>query len=211
MTTFILALLFSFVSSLIVSQNIRILSPEEMQADFIQFRKILEENQVNLYDYTPKEEIDRLFEHQYARITDSMPMNEFFKLMTPIIAKTGNGHTNIWMPGEYWRSGNDKFFPVQIRFVENMVVADGSYTETEQLPRGCIIHKVNNVPVKNITDEMIDNYYSEGMRIHGKIVMVDRRFPMMAKRNLAQENYDIHKKERCKGKKENNQNTGTGY
>jgi len=159
--------------------NIRILSPDEMQADFFQFRKIIEENQVNLYDYTPEEEMDRLFDNQYARITDSLPMNGFFKLMTPIIAAIGNGHTNIWMPGEYWRSGNDKFFPVQIKFVEDIIVADGSYTESEQLPRGSIIHEVNNVPVKNITDEMIDNYYSEGMRIHGKIVMVARRFPMI--------------------------------
>ena len=179
MKTIISALIFLFTSSIIASQNIRILSPEEMQADFIQFRKIIEENQVNLYDYTPKEEMDMLFDKQFSHIIDSLPMNEFFKLMTPIVAATGNGHTNIWMPGEYWRSGNDKFFPVQIKFVEDKIVANGSYTATEQLPRGSIINKINDVPIQEITGEMIDNYYAEGKRIHGKIVGVERRFPMI--------------------------------
>jgi hypothetical protein len=179
MKPFFTVLIFLFISSAICSQNIRILSPEKMQADFIQFRKIIEENQVNLYDYTPKKAMDRLFDNQFARIKDSLPMNEFFKLMTPIIAATGNGHTNIWMPGEYWRSGNDKFFPVQIKVVEDKIVAKGSYTETEQLPRGSIIHKINDVPIQEIADEMIENYYAEGKRIHGKIVGVERRFPMI--------------------------------
>ena len=150
-----------------------------MKADFLQFRKIIEENQVNLYDYTSKEDMDMLFEKQYANITDSLPMNEFFRLMTPIIAATGNGHTNIWMPGSYWRSGNDRLFPIRIKFIENKLIASGSYTEEEQLPRGSIIHKINDVPVREITDEMIDNYYAEGKRIHGKIVGIERRFPMI--------------------------------
>jgi len=172
-------LLFTLLCQFVISQNIRILSPEEMQADFRQFRKIIEENQVNLYDYTPKNEMDRLFDNQLAQITDSLPMNEFFKLMTPIVAATGNGHTNIWMPGEYWRSGNNKFFPVQIKFVEDKIVAKGSYTVTEQLPQGSIIHEINDVSVQEITDEMVDNYYAEGKRIHGKIAGVERRFPMI--------------------------------
>lgn len=170
--------------SLIISLNVLnaqiwIMSPEEMKADFIQMRKLLEEQHWDFYYYTSKEVMDSIFDANYNKLNDSLPINEFFKLLTPITTRTGNGHTNVWMPGSFWRSGNDKFFPYIIKIIDEKVMVDGSYNETSDLPRGTIIHSINGRPINSIVDEMLENYPSESMRIEGKMISVQRRFAMI--------------------------------
>lgn len=159
--------------------KMQVLSPAEMQSDFLQMRKLLEQEHWALYYHTPKIRMDSIFDKQYALITDSLPVNEFFKIMTPVIAAIGCGHTNIWMPGSYWRSGNDRFFPVQIRIIDNKIVANGTYTQENQIPRGSIIHSINGRTAQDILNEMLLNYPSSGCRTQGKISSVQRRFPMI--------------------------------
>jgi len=167
------------LSSIILQAQIRVLSPEEMKSDFIQMRELLEEQHWDFYFYTPEEEMNSIFDKQFSMIRDSLPMNEFYKVLTPIISKIGNGHTAIWMPGSYWKSGNGKFFPYTIKIIEDKVIISGRYNKTATLPRGTIIRSINNQPIDEIVDEMIQNYSSEAMRIEGKMASVQRRFAMI--------------------------------
>ena len=137
-------------SSTAVAQT-RILSPEEMKADYAQLRKLLEEEHWDLYYHTPKETYDSIFDAGYSRLTDSLPINEFFKLLTPITAHTGNGHTNVWMPSSFWRSSKGNFFPYIIKIIDDKTIIAGSYNDSEKLPHGTVIHSINGRPINKIT------------------------------------------------------------
>ncbi len=97
-------------------------SVEQMQDDFNQLRKTLEEQHCCLYEYTDKQEFDKLFNYQYNLIKKSLKPNEFFKILTPVIAKIGCGHTAVWMPGGYWDLGQNKLFPLKLRFIGEYLV-----------------------------------------------------------------------------------------
>jgi hypothetical protein len=167
------------ISAASLMAQVRILSPEEMKADFLQMRKLLEEQHWDFHYYTPKEEMDSVFDANYKKLNDSLPITEFYKLLTPVTSRTGNGHTNVWMPGSFWRAGNDKFFPYIIKIINDKVFIDGSYNKKANLPRSTVIHSINGRPIKSIIHEMLENYSSEGMRIQGKMGSVQRRFAMI--------------------------------
>ena len=96
-----------------VGETIRF-SKEHLSDDFIQLRRVLEQDHCCLYNYTSKSTFDSLFEKQYQLIKKSMSPEEFFRILAPISAHIGCGHSSLWMPGDFWKMGPDKLFPIQI-------------------------------------------------------------------------------------------------
>lgn len=86
-------------------------SVEEMQQDFSRMRQTLENEHCCLYEYTPKEILDSLFQYQYNLITRPLQPHEFYNILSPITAKIGCMHTAVWMPGGYWDMQPDNLFP----------------------------------------------------------------------------------------------------
>ena len=163
-----------------------------LQEDFMQMCRTLKENHGALYEYTSKVEMDSLMKSQKELIRDSMYLNEFFVLLTPVIAKIGCGHTTIWMPMDYWNQNADNLFPLQIRIIGDLVSVAGSYTENEQVPRGSVLFEINDRPIEEIIREMKANYPADAMNIYFKQKAVERRFPMIyARRYGFPENYNI--------------------
>ena len=159
-------------------------SIEELKEDFLQMRQILEENHVNLYEYTNKDTFDNLFEQQFRLIAHPMQLNEFFKILTPITARVGCGHTNVWMPGKYWNSNPNKLFPLQIKMIEGNVVVTDNYNNESQVPKGSIILKINDVPIEVIYDEMKRNYSADAFNEHFIISQIERRFSLIYARRF---------------------------
>ncbi|UCG27013.1 MAG: hypothetical protein JSV24_08535, partial [Bacteroidales bacterium] len=111
---------------------------------------------------------------------------------TPIIANIGCGHTTVWMPMDYWNQNADNLFPLRIRLIEDLVLAAGSYTESEQVPRGSVLREINGKPINEIIREMIANYPADAMNPYFKRKAVERRFPMIYARRFGfPENYTI--------------------
>ncbi|MBN2410373.1 hypothetical protein JXQ31_01700 [candidate division KSB1 bacterium] len=161
-----------------------IFTVEEMQEDFKQMRKTLEDNHCCLYEYTDKETFDRLFARQCGLIDKPMKLNEFYKILTPLTAKIGCGHTAVWMPGGYWDLGPDKLFPLQIRLIEDKVVVSGSYNNSVQIPFGSIILKINDRPINDIIEEMKANYSADAFNKNFIISQIERRFSMILARRF---------------------------
>lgn len=139
---------------------------QALQDDFKQMRKTLEENHASLYEYTPKQVMDSLMEKQYELIRDSMRLHDFFKILTPVTAKIGCGHTAVWMPGSYWDIDPENLFPLQIKLIEGYVVVTGKYNDTLQVPVGSIILEINGRSVNDIITEMRTNYSADAFNIH---------------------------------------------
>lgn len=161
-----------------------IFSVEEIKNDFIQFRNTLEEQHCCLYEYTNKQEFDSIFDSQFHLLTKPMSPNEFFKILTPITAKIGCGHTAVWMPGGFWDYGKNKLFPLKIRFIEDLVVVAGSYEDSSVIRYGSIILEINGVPISDIIHEMRDNYSADAMNIHFINSQIEQRFPLIYARRF---------------------------
>lgn len=159
-------------------------SKQSLQEDFLQMRQALEQNHAALYEYTSKRVMDSLMERSFGLCRDSMSLHEFFVLLTPIVAKVGCGHTNIWMPMTYWNRNRNNLFPLQIRLIDSLVIVAGDYTEDEQLPRGSVLLEINGRPVQEIIQEMKANYPADAMNPYFKEKAVERRFPMIYARRL---------------------------
>ncbi len=157
---------------------------DELQSDFMKVRETLEENHGCMYTYTSKEEFDSLFDHQYRMIDHPMSPNEFFKIITPLTEQVGCGHTNLWMPGDFWDMDPENLFPLQIRFLEGHVVVSGCYTDSVQVPPGSIIHRINDRPALDIYNEMHTNYSADGYNTNFKRTSVEQRFPMIYARRF---------------------------
>jgi len=153
-------------------------SVEELQKDFLQMQKTLEEDHANLYEYTNKTEFDTLFDQQYMKIQQPMTLIEFFRLLTPITARIGCGHTNLWMPGNFWNLGTYNLFPLQIDFIQNDVVVTGDYDSESSVPVGSIILEINGVPIKKIWDEMKANYSADASNINFIQAQIKRRLDL---------------------------------
>lgn len=159
-------------------------SEEEIKSDFEQFRRILEEEHCCLYEYTGKQEFDRLFDSQYDLLTRSMSPIEYYKILTPITAKIGCGHTAVWMPGSFWDSGKNNLFPLKIRIIEDHVVVAGHYTDTTSVEKGCVLLEINGVNITEIIQEMRENYSADAMNLHFINSQIERRFPLIYARRF---------------------------
>jgi len=157
---------------------------EEMKQDFQQMRQILEENHCCLYEYTDKSTFDSLFTGQFNLIDRPMKLNEFFKILTPITAKIGCGHTAFWMPGTYWLHSSNNMFPLIVRLIEDKVVVAGSYNDSAQVPVGSIIHKIGPWLIGDIIDEMTQNYSADAFNEHFIKSQIERRFSMIFARRF---------------------------
>ncbi|MCP4581142.1 MAG: hypothetical protein GY839_05955 [candidate division Zixibacteria bacterium] len=170
----------------------KIYEVEELQEDFNQMRQTLEENHCCLYEYTSKDTFDGLFARQYNLISKPMKLYEYYKILTPLTAKVGCGHTAVWMPGSYWNLGYDNLFPLRIRIIEDNVVVAGSYNDSVQVPFGSVILKINDRPINDIIGEMQVNYSADAFNINFIQAQIERRFSMIYARRFGfPEKYEV--------------------
>ena len=159
-------------------------SVKQLREDFLQMRHTLEEDHANLYEYTNKETFDKLFEQQYKLIEQPMLLKEFFKVLTPITAKVGCGHTNLWMPDEYWNLDPNKLFPLQINFIEDHAVVIGDYNSNSLVPVGSIVMEINDIPIHEIIEEMKINYSADALNENFILSQIERRFSLIYARRF---------------------------
>lgn len=170
---------FHLTESAIQSLNFsRTFSVKELRHDFIQLRKALETDHCNLYEYTNKNEFDRLFDQQYQLIDHPMQHDEFFRLLAPINNKIGCMHSNVWMAGSFWNTGKKNLFPLQVKLIEGYTVVSGYYNDTAQVPVGSIIQEINLQPINEILKDLSSSYSSDGLNKQFQIAQVEKRFPM---------------------------------
>ena len=89
-------------------------TPEQLQEDFKQLRKDLEDNHSKLYRFADKKILDSMFDYHCKMIDRTMTIQEFYSIITPLIAIVGCGHTSIWSPQGYWDSAPDKMLPLKL-------------------------------------------------------------------------------------------------
>ena len=156
----------------------KVFSVEELQKDFLQLRSVYEKEHCALYEYTSKEKFDSLFGHQYGLINHPMQYPEFFQVLAPVNNYIGCMHSSIWMPGDFWESGKENLFPLQIKLIEGYAVVTGFYNDTVQVPLGSIILEINSLPIEKIINDLKNSYSSDGLIKQFQFAQIEKRFPM---------------------------------
>jgi hypothetical protein len=153
-----------------------IFSREELQQDFLQLRESLETIHPALYEFTSKESFDLLFDNQYELIKNKIPVEEFLKLLEPIIAAVGCGHTGLWLPNNYWYIAPKKYFPLKLKFIGKNVFVAGQYGDPVLMPVGSKILSINDRPINDITEILIASHRADGFNSAFKSARVEKKF-----------------------------------
>ena len=80
------------IAPLLVAQTIE---PEKLREDFRILRSALEEGHPGIYRYTPKAELDSVFDATAARLDRPMTALEFYRVLAPVVAALKCGHTSM--------------------------------------------------------------------------------------------------------------------
>jgi len=156
----------------------RSLSRKEMLlTDFMQMRKILEENHPALYDYTSKTVLDSLFVHYNTLIDSGTEYNTFYQYISSILAYIGCGHTKLFIPDAYWSSKPDHFFPLLLQINPEEVLVKGSYASTETIWPGSRIISINGKTIAEILQVLKILESSDGFIPSFKTYSIQQRFP----------------------------------
>ncbi|MFC2167329.1 hypothetical protein ACFLQZ_05130, partial [Acidobacteriota bacterium] len=151
---------------------------EDMQKDFAQLRSILENDHCCLYEYTGKEEFDRIFDEHFKLIDRPMRADQFFKLTASIVAKVGCMHTALWMPGAFFDTGSDNLFPLQVKLIEEKLVVSDCYNGSPQVPVGSIILEINDRTAGDIFDELRTITSADALNPYFIDSQIEKRFAM---------------------------------
>ncbi|MEQ9581594.1 MAG: hypothetical protein RIM68_05480, partial [Arenibacter sp.] len=107
-------------TQVVVSQNT--LNPSKLKEDFQLFRKALEEAHPGIYRYEAKSSMDGSFEVIRKKLDQPLSQQEFYKILNPVLAKIGCGHTKL-IPSEekgfMYYYNTETLFPLKLFLDKN--------------------------------------------------------------------------------------------
>ena len=137
-------------------------SVKELQEDFLQFRRYIEETFPCPYEFTSKESLDRSFQAQYKKINKPMSLIEFYRMLAPLKGKIGCGHAHLDYPEEYRRTVQIYKFPLILRFLENKCYVRRDLHEHSSLPLFSEILSINEIGIESIMDTLKSEISADG-------------------------------------------------
>src|SRR5262249_21824728 len=112
------------------------LQPAEAQADFDLMRKALEEAHGGLYRYSTKDEMDKAFEAQRAKLSRPMTKLGFLAVVAETLAKIRCGHTGVNSDSETQATvANALMFPLRVLIEEQRLMILSNDTPDNQTIR----------------------------------------------------------------------------
>ncbi len=145
-------------------------APNELREDFVLLRTALEEAHAGLYFYTPKEEIDSLFDRLYSGLDCPKTELEFYAHVSPLIAKINDGHTGMMFSREYdtYLSNQSIVMPFRLLYIEGRAYLLRNYSDVEDVEMGGEVVSINGHPMPEILKNMLAVQPSDGRNVISK-------------------------------------------
>jgi hypothetical protein len=156
-----------------------VLPVEYLQEDFRQLRESITLLHPNPYAFTRPAEFRKMFEETERQLTVPMTLEEFYRLVAPLAACIGCGHSTVWMPPSYWQDDRVRLFPLRVKVVCEKFCAVGSYTGSDLLPPGSEIVAIDGKKTCDIVKAILPIISSDGGRDPYKLFFLSDRFPML--------------------------------
>ncbi|MCP4725838.1 MAG: hypothetical protein GY863_12415 [bacterium] len=137
-------------------------SEQQLKDDLTQIIQAIKDYHPNLYQFTKEDEFDTLYQERLQMISHPMTAREFYLIAAPIVAAVNCGHTRLSVTADFWSSQPDRFFPLQLKLLENGAFVTGHYTNESQIQSGSELLTINGIPVSEIISSMSPNISSDG-------------------------------------------------
>lgn len=162
-------------------------SLRELQADYRQFRKIIDERHPMLF--ADEDRITHLLDEEYKLLRDGMTELEFYRMLSSIASQLNCGHTNVMVSEEYeaFLKSRGKFIPLHVQVVDERLFVrspEESESFTPPLPPGTELLAINGRQSSAILEELYAQLSSDGMNETRKAAMTAHQFPLLYHTNI---------------------------
>jgi len=130
------------------------IAPAALRSDFLLLRDTLQKVHPGIYRYKTKQQMGRILDSCYVSIKDSMPLPDFYMLVSYAIAAMEDGHSNSRMPRDEMNNymAHTKVFPAMVMFInghayiycskQNNALAGAEILSINNRPMGNIVHRL---------------------------------------------------------------------
>jgi len=145
-----------------------LLDPAALREDFQIARQALAEAHPGIYRYTPKPELDRVFDQAAAGLNRPMTALEFYRILSPAVAAMKCGHTTLEVSAEMQKAMGDSvpLLPLEVRVLNyehaRRIYVFRDYSDKGQLA-GAELRSINNVAAgRIILETMLASIHGDG-------------------------------------------------
>jgi Peptidase family S41 len=176
-TYFLIAMIFNQV---MFAQK---LSLEEVRKDFSVFKTALTEAHPGIYRFESRATIDSLFKQTEKALKDSISQQQFYQILSPLVAAINCGHTKFNPEGDYdenhlyhYYYGTEHLFPLKLYFSGQKAFFVDSYEKSMDFEKGSEIIAINGRPVYELITFLFKNIVADGRVVSSKYLELSNFF-----------------------------------
>lgn len=132
-------------------------SPADLREDFRIARGAFEEAHPGIYRFTPKTEMDRVFDQAERGLDHPMTAWEFYRVMAPVVATIHCGHSRVELPEPLNQELNTsrRVLPLTVRVLDGRVWVLRDLSAVGEPLAGRELLAVNGVPASRLVATML--------------------------------------------------------
>ncbi|MBC6490360.1 S41 family peptidase [Flavihumibacter stibioxidans] len=139
------------------SQGSPVFSATRLKQDYEIFVRALKEAHPGLYRYTPREQMDSLFDRAGRSINQDMDEQSFYRLLYPLVTAIHCGHTKLHRdgrPDDRYAFLNEGLFPLKLYLSDTKAYMADSYLPESSIPQGAEILSINGVKISVVIETL---------------------------------------------------------
>jgi len=153
-------------------------SYEQLKEDLNYLKNNLESTHPQLYRFTDKSELNKLFMKSNELLNVGLNTLEFYQLIAPIVEKVKCSHTGIRFSDQYQttleESGN--YLPLEIRFIGEQSFCISSFPKENNILQGSEILSINGKEISEIREIIFSWIPADGHNVSSKYFEINRNF-----------------------------------
>ncbi|MEN8125427.1 MAG: S41 family peptidase [Bacteroidota bacterium] len=152
---------------------------KELKADYGFLIDKLKEHHPQMYSYSSEDSFDIMITNTNNNINSELTLEEYYKLIVPIVDNVKCSHTGMRLPNKYQQAINiyGNFLPIKLSIINNKAHYLSNYcnVDSEILP-GSEVLSINKLPIKDIITSLQKYIPSEGNNMTTKYNELDKNF-----------------------------------
>jgi hypothetical protein len=139
-----------------------------MKEDFNQLLTQIEKNHPALYDFTSKDEYQKIVRQQFEKIRDSATVTDFYKILLPLVVKIGCGHSQLWLPAWVWKDSAVGFLPLRLFIDKGRVYIVRNLGSDTSVKTSMEVIGINGIKIPDMLDTVRSFVSTDGNNISAK-------------------------------------------
>ena len=185
-----LVLSFALIAQFSDAQNY--FSRQQLNADLDSMYVYIDELHPDMFAYTSQQEFENKLDYARQQLSDSMNVFEFYRVIAPLVALLGDGHTSVYFPHSQLRESEIRIFPfaVMVNYRDSSVVTTRDFSRPlSGLPDGAKLITINNRDIKELVGKMMACI--SGEKDFFKAAMLNRIFQGLLFTMFAEEDFQV--------------------